>query len=308
MEAGRFFSLILSILKIHCSAIINTTTMSDSVPNLRSGILKRFERDFYLDEDGIRRIEAVLTTEANKLSTPSVLVFHVQRDDDRFYETTNLTDVLNDPNISEKRIRYCALELRENDPKSEAKPWESDWIVRVGFEKTMKNKVVFRISTKDRTWALHLADQLEPQIERTFKSHKTSSWWMAICTFALAFFLNNLVTHSSWSSKLPHFFVSWFPTCIWVVGIIFVLAIIADRPKWVIKYFGPESVFLWGDETQSFTQREETRKNIFWVAIVGFLISVGAGVYLNVTQPPQNKPSADNAIITTTNTPSVSLK
>jgi hypothetical protein len=220
----------------------------------------------------------------------------------------NLADVLNDPNVSGKRIRFCALEVRENDPGSQTKPWESDWIVRVGFDRTSRNRVVFRISTKDRTWALHLADQLEPQIERTFKSYKTPAWWIALCTFALAFFLDNLVTHSSWSCRLPHVLLSWFPIVVWIAALIFVSAVIGERPDWAAKFFGPESVFLWGDEVQCFTQREDTRKNIFWIAIVGFLVSLGAGVYLNVMQPSQNKTSSDNVVAATTNIPSSSSK
>ena len=242
--------------------------MNPNTPNLRSGIQTWFKKDFQLDEDGIRRIEGVLAAEIKTHPTPAIIVFHVQRSDDRFYETTNLDDVLNDPNVSDQSIRYCAIEVRENDPSAPAKPWERDWIVRIGFEKAGKNKVMCRISTQDRTWALRLADQLEPQIERTFKSHKTSDLWIIVFVLVVAFLLDNLVSHSVLTSKLPHSLASWLPTVIWIVCVFFGLAIVSDRPSWVIKYFGPESAFLWGDEASSFIQRNETRKNIFWVTTV----------------------------------------
>ena len=62
MKAGRFFHL--DFIRLDSSLLAFNTAMSDLTPNLRSGILKPFKKDFHLDEDGIRRIEAILITEA----------------------------------------------------------------------------------------------------------------------------------------------------------------------------------------------------------------------------------------------------
>lgn len=81
---------------------------------LSSGISKELKKQFVLDEDALIRIQGVLDKAAKSLQSDVQVVFRVEREDDRFYETANLEDVLSDPNIFGKKVTLIGIEIREN--------------------------------------------------------------------------------------------------------------------------------------------------------------------------------------------------
>jgi len=175
--------------------------------------------------------------------------------------------------------------VRNTDAARKPEPWEDDWIVAVIFESDEKDPVQLRIYSEKINWALLLADELEPQIERTFKPNAISDWIL------LPFY---------WSLVILGFkgFNILFSKGIFPAGIIYslqvliiILALLFSfftlskgklRSKWLTKYLGPESVFLWGDQRGNYLERKQTRKNIFWSVIVGFLISIAANIITNI--------------------------
>ena len=62
---------------------------SDHIP-LKSGVIRSYRSAFFVDEDSLRRFQAILTKAGTGLSFPTMVVFHVEREDDRFYETENV--------------------------------------------------------------------------------------------------------------------------------------------------------------------------------------------------------------------------
>ena len=74
------------------------------LPTLKSGIMRSYRGWFVVDEDALRRLQTVLAKGASSLDFETHVVFRVDREDDRFYETTDLDDVLSDANLPGKRV------------------------------------------------------------------------------------------------------------------------------------------------------------------------------------------------------------
>ncbi len=257
--------------------------------NLKSGISKELKRQFIVDENSLIRIKGVLDKSAESLEKPAQVVFHVEREDDRFYETTKLDDVISDPNISGKKITLVGLEIREDQLDKESR---RDWIARVIFLAERKlgakfketNEIHIEISTNDKVWALLLADELEPQIERTINRSKMPRWpLVGLGAFGVYGFIK---LYFFVKEKLPIDQIETFKPVIATVLFIpflyslwiFVFSGIMGNQNWLIKLIGPESVFLWGEEEKRFNEREQTRKNLFWAVMVAFVVSALASV------------------------------
>ena len=71
---------------------------------------------------------------------------------------------------------------------------------------------------------------------------------------------------------------------VFLIGVIPIM--LSDKlRKFIVIYLGPESGFLWGDEVIEHKRREQIRKNIFWVAIIGFTISFSAsGIWYHLVK------------------------
>ena len=44
----------------------------------------------------------------------------------------------------------------------------------------------------------------------------------------------------------------------------------------VLNIIGPESGFIWGEEGETYQEREKMRQNLYWGVIIAFIISIGA--------------------------------
>lgn len=255
--------------------------------NLTSGLSKRYKKSFVLDEDGIRRIHGVLAKAAKDVTFPASVVFHVEREDDRYYETTDIDEVLSDPNIPGKRVTLVGIELRPATPEPEKPSLHSDWKAMVIYSLREKegpfpdpDEVRVRIATHDKNWALLLADEIEPQVQRTFKAKATPRWLLLL--FVLPFV--PLVWRCSQvvPSTLVKSLSGPLAVMVFTLGFLtyFVSRISRTGPRWFARLFGPESTFMWGEECQSYLSREQTRRNIQWTVIVAFFISALAGVVI----------------------------
>lgn len=254
---------------------------------LTSGISKRYKQSFILDEDTIRRIHALLDKSAKDLPFPAKVVFHVEREDNRYYETANIDEVLSDPNILGKRITILGIELRSDVQGQEATNLHSeDWNVTVAFKLheiegpfPEPDEARLRIATHDKNWALLLADELEPQIQRTFKTRQTPRWLLLLTAIPLLFLI---IKSTRETFKSFEFFRPAGPLIIALILLLFVMLRFIDKPLWFFRMFGPEAAFLWGEEAQSYNDREQTRRNIQWGIIVAFLVSFVSSIAFSV--------------------------
>ena len=264
---------------------------------LTSGISKRYYKAFILEEDSLRRIHGLLEKAAKELPDPSTVVFHVEREDDRYYQTTNIDDVTADPNIMGKRTMLTSIELRStHQTQAQLSPGEPEWIVMVVFSLEERSgsmfsrgdRVIMRISSENKNWALLLSDELEPQIQRTFKVKQTPRWllWLFALPFIvmaikLSYLSLPLLQTTTEASLLMGFIgiVSGISAGV-ITGSVFALIYlrIGGMHKRFVRVFGPESAFLWGEEIESYQDREKLRQNILWGIIVAFVISLASSV------------------------------
>lgn len=258
---------------------------------LKSGVHRELKGDFLLDEDGIRRIAGVLELKAKDLPHPCSVVFHVEREDDRFYETTNLSDVLADANTPGHRIDDFAIELRNSDPNKTPQPWERDWIAAIHFRSTRSKQEII-IGAEDRNWALLLADEIEPQVVRTLVAKQIPSWLLVGLYIGIGVWLHTLI------KMIPSFplydVVQYLRAAVWMGVAFMAIETIGERPTFISKWAGPESSFHWGEQASSHSHRETLRQNLFWVVIVGFFVSIGATIYTS-TLLSQTVPSSNPA-------------
>lgn len=253
---------------------------------LKSGLTKYYGRHFVLDEDSLRRMQAILDKAAKELPSSPEVVFRVEREDDRFYETLSIEDVLADPNVERRRIKTVYIELRPDEANLEDVLHRRKAIVSLefaaeeGFSALKEHHVRIEISHDNRNWALLLADELEPQIQRTFKSKGIPLLVFVVFLIPLAMVFLKIYRKSfpdAANIEVIKIMGQALFMIFLVLGMLSFFIYTIGRPKWYSRMLGPESVFLWGDEAHAYNTRYKTRQNIFWGVIVAFVVSFAAG-------------------------------
>jgi hypothetical protein len=253
------------------------------MPILESGISKEYYKHFILEEDSLRRTQAIIGKAGKELSDSLVVVFRVEREDDRFYETLSIEDVLADPNIKGRRVEVVYVQLRPTDEKSEYEISKRRSIVNLKFS-SREVGVMLEISHDNRNWALLLADEIEPQIQRTFKAQGFSRWlfWPFLIPVGLLTF--KILQKISPTEPLRNHLAIVLATiiAIAIVAPMFIAILTFPTGRRQISILGgPESVFLWGDEVHAYNQLQKTRQNFVWGVLVAFLVSfVAGGIWL----------------------------
>lgn len=246
---------------------------------LRSGLAKHLNKPFVVHEDALIRIKNALEKASGNLEKKTRIVFRVFREDDRFYETEKLEEVLEDPNTNKKKIITLEVDLVDEEDSD-------NWIAKVEFiaERRLnffyseRDEIHVKISGNDKKWSLILADDLEPQVERVVNKSKIPRWpiWgVAVCLVYLLYRFS--MWFETWMTGNPveeaykgqYFSFAIFAIC----AIPFVLSQYM-RSIAVNKLLGPEAVFLWGQQEVEFQNRERIRDNFYWVVVVGFVVSV----------------------------------
>lgn len=246
--------------------------------SLSSGILKKHKEKFILDEDGLRRIEAVLKKAIESQGEKLTLYFRIEREDHRFYETYELEDVLKDPNVTGKKIELLLIILENSDNLGR--------IVTIAFDKQiepsiLRREVYVKISSENRTWALMLADDLESQILRLFKVKKINRAITVTAYVLLAVINYYLIKYlADDNSDITKKLVKTFLTTVAASLIFHMLFKIFALPKWIQQNFSTQSVFLWGEEESEYGDRIKLQSNIYWVVVVGFAVSLVSGIAL----------------------------
>lgn len=262
--------------------------------DLLSGIYKQYYESFILDEDGLRRIHGLLEKASRELDTETGIMFHVKREDDRYYETTSVDEVLSDPNVPGKRIQMVSVMLRHTKEFDELRPYFRDVPVEVTFSsgrprahRSSHANIDLRISTNNKSWALLLADEIEPQIERSFRVKRTPRWLLLLFVFSVYALIWNPLQQAFFGESKPPSKQSFL-----IFGLTSSLASyflglkISNQSKWMIQFFGPEASFFWGEELHRYQNRESVRQNLQWSVLVAFLVSISASIFFAFAPGP----------------------
>lgn len=255
--------------------------------SLSSGIFKRYKKKFLLNGDDLQRIEDVLVSAAERTDKDLQVIYRVEREDHRFYETSDIKIVLNDANIAGKKVNILRIELREKLSNGEQKP---EMVAGVWFDNEIeptfyKRDVMLKVSSNNRTWALMLADEIEPQVSRLLKIkgknyllYILTLCFFAVCTFKLSEFFSGDSFELVKGIKDSLFFTAM------AAFLTFLFSKVTVFPKWVNDLYNNNSVFLWGEEEQEYKNRLRIKRNLHWTVFIGSLVSVAAGFAMEFLQ------------------------
>jgi hypothetical protein len=119
-----------------------------------------------------------------------------------------------------------------------------------------------------------LADQLESQIQRVFKTRSFPRWVLLLFLLPIGVVCWRLGAFRAWLKMEGH---GIDLAALILLGFLFLLVLGRGVGAGFWKnLFGPESSFLWSDELDRYEMREDRRKNFFWGVIVASLIAFGA--------------------------------
>ncbi|HEX8398589.1 MAG TPA: hypothetical protein VF644_14235 [Pyrinomonadaceae bacterium] len=268
--------------------------------NLEAGIARRYKSYFILEESSLRKMQAILEKAAKEITEPHSVMFRVYRNDSRFYETCEIEELLNDPNITGREINEILIALVSENTSAD-NPQEKfhdkfNASVVIIFRATSRteisdreNLVYFSISYKDKNWALLLADEIEPQIIRTFKIKSLPKWTFLLFVIPFILFGIEVFKWADFDSETStinyrRLIIDVLLLLIFPIFIAFIATKVFGKPNWYLSFKGEESVFFWGDQVHYFNERQKLRNNIFWGILVAFVVSVLASAFWSLYQ------------------------
>lgn len=250
---------------------------------LLSGIDKLYKRDFIVNTDKIKKLKTIFENAIKKYGKNAEIVFYVYREDDRFFDTKNLDPIFSYPNADEKKIVTLNIEIRQNEPGRYSENWQDDYIAQIIFNiQNQKEPIRFRVFSQNKDWALLLADEIDPHLESMQVKNGLSDFLLIPFYTLLVLLSLFVVFKGSWFIEYSNYFkvIIELPIFIFYFYISYAtLNIKKARSNWIRRLLGPESVFYWGAQIDSYDRRKNNRDKLLWGVIVGLVISLVAGAF-----------------------------
>lgn len=271
-----------------------TSGQDRSFPRITSGISKTWKTQFHISTDSLIRIGAELEKASKQLNVPTKVVFRVVRSDDRFYETTDVDHVINDPNGPGREITALTIELRIAEPSKVRDPWESASYVWLITNSTDSKKTQLTVRHEDRTWALMTADALVAQIDRlepAARLSKAAPWLSILLASATLWFVHRTLKLNFSDRRAVRFSIDFLEVASFAAIAVLIMAVIAGENSSTFQLmFGPESAYRWGEANKALVDRETIRANVFWAVLIAVPLSILTGLALELFK---RKRSAD---------------
>ncbi|MEQ9941074.1 hypothetical protein ABRP58_03290 [Pectobacterium aroidearum] len=246
-----------------------------------------FENYFELDEEKVRRIHSILK-ERTKLSNEGKIKFQITRIDNFIYTTETIEDVIKETNDSTSKINNLIIHYNTDE-----------LIVIIQFND--KSGASINVTGDDRDNVFLLSSELRDYIKKEVANHIK---WLDVATkkimiISMVMFLiyvtylfstiaqysseqiQEIINNGSESEKLNFLinkdyvgssFIAKFTFVMATMIFVFILQLVPMGK--ISNYFFPKNTFLFGKQIQLITKRKKTNSNIFWVVIVGGLISL----------------------------------
>ena len=251
-----------------------------------------FERGFILDEVKLRKIHDLIESRISKYPTPLSLRYKIFRGDSLSYETDSVEDVAKEDNEDWRAITKLDLVATQKDifefklsfskkgviVEITGNDRDAVFLLFSDLREYVRNEVlVRRVLSRDAALAVGLSVMLLVMIGFIYYSmrHMKSDPPLVSKTLAtsdLAEKLNFLIEERGRTSfGLRE--IGWFAAIILTPVLTFSGAIEA-----VWKVVFPANVFLFGKRKTAFDKRRRLLSNVFWVIIVGLLVSAVGGL------------------------------
>ena len=270
-----------------------------------SGIAKEHDRNFLLDEGKLRKLVDVLDQFCRKKEPHARLEFTVYRQDDSYYVTSTVDEVLSDDNAGGKGVSALVIDLiaPTADPDEKKEPRR---LSRLRFRLQRDSRIDYSISDPDRDWCFLLAEDMDAQLQRTFRPRRFA-WLrrnpfmdMGVCWLIIAipmallgFWLYRAhpgptpaeITQLSIDEKLTKLLTSGgygdpgllAISLAWVFMALMML-VAEMRPITKLFAWSDRSVFYWGDAKQAFDNYSSTMAKVKWGVIIAFLVSIAGSI------------------------------
>lgn len=282
----------------------------------RAGVTKSYGRNFLLSPEMVRSIVETITEAAARMGRRTTLIFSVYRENDSFYETESLDEVLKDANATGKAITNLEIRLLYEGGKITQ---SEDIVLALRFKRFGETKVTIILDSEEREWSFQLADRLHGQINRILRRPQLPLQrsglidWLAVAALtAVVLVAYNWITVPSadgpealtkenlalltLEEKLDTFIVGFSEGMAkrrrqyiysWPLAIVFwgvVFAVIAARPvsRFLEKY--SRSAYYWGDAIQAYDAARKLESRIVWsIAVALFVTIVGGLIVTSIT-------------------------
>jgi len=269
----------------------------------QSGIFRSYPGTFVLDEAGLRRLQAQIKKLASEFVPDPTVIFLVEREDDRFYETTDIDEVLSDPNLHGTKIRALSLNA-SSSPTVVPPPWVKEhYSIGVTFGELRSHRLYYSVGDReenlvsmqlvssDRNWTLLSTVAIEADIQRLIESrhpYRAAAFGIPLTTlvlltalFKMVFdirggvpFLAGLHIGRAMQGSLPATFL--------MAGLLLMSLRFGippfSLPQGIRRFLVGESVFLWGDELRAHPARQRIKRHLVWGVVVAFFVSLLAGL------------------------------
>lgn len=246
-----------------------------------------FQNHFELNEEKLRRIHSILKKRINN-NNQEVIKFTITRDDNLIYPTNNIDDIINEPNDSASKINEVEINYTSDN-----------LFLEISFSN--KYGCGLKISGEDRDNVFLLYSELKDYIAKEVSNLKNLSWlrsrfFLPIFMFAFILYMtylfwglkqtsaetiNQLIETTDLNKKINYLIVkanerdSLTPPLMPMFAFMGVAVITPLLPvSKFINYLRPVNTFLFGKEIQVIKSRRKTASNIFWVVIVGGILSL----------------------------------
>jgi len=269
-----------------------------------AGISKEYVTPFNLDEQKLSKLVEVIKEHAKKLPFETYIELLVGREDNSYYITNELQEVLTDENTQSKSINNLIIELHKTVPdpsQASVPPSKRTPLASILFSIT-KKKVVWNVEGPDRGWAFLVADDLGTQSQRVltktvplfFLSRAFDSIvFISLGTIAIALILwfawpfpsrfsndqiVNMTTEqrtiellkiSSSRVRIADLAILGPP---FIYPIIILLIYLRPLSRALAKTY--TSVFYWGDMVPVYDGNAKKLSQIKWGVIIAFIVSL----------------------------------
>ena len=250
-----------------------------------------FERGFILDEERMRKIHNLIESRISKYPTPLSLRYRVSRGDSLSYETASVQDVVNEDNDDWRAITRLELFAKQEDVLT----------FRLTFA---KERVFVYIIGNDRDAVFLLFSDLREYIRNEVlagrKFDRQTARLVSFGIIPLAMFSLLFAIARSWkvdpqlTSKVLatndlveklNFLIqdrirepASFHALPWLLAVMVVGFAGGDVLVLLWNSAFPTNLFLFGKRKATFDKRRRLLGNIFWVVIVGLIVSAVAGL------------------------------
>jgi len=260
--------------------------------SIKQGAHVKYESDkgFLFDEEKLRKINDIISKRIS-----NTLEFFIFREDSYSYKTTNLEDIINEDNLKWARINEIDINV-ENE----------DFDLSLEFN---EKGTLLQINGSNRDDVFLLFSELKEYLSNEVCSKGLTSKFILDAIPALAFIIllgvividvlidmgtpkfdeqlvSNLMQSNEINEKI-NFLIQFEtksndtrPNIVIISLLPFLLIGIVFRESLTkfVLYFYPTNLFLFGKEIDRYKKRLDIRSKLFWVILIGTIVSIVGGI------------------------------